>query len=295
MGFRFRKSVNLGPFRLNFSKSGVGASVGTKGFRVTKKAGGGTRTTASIPGTGISYVTETSGKKASAGKRTDSAAPAAQAAPQSAPETESPVNQAARRAGGKKPMGRAPMLVLVVLVIIGAAAACNEVDKASDPLPAEDEPQQVEETLPPEDDAQDAPEAVPEDEAEPEAVPEDEAEPEDPAPVQEPAEAPESPSEAQEVQDPAPTTEKPASGPAAPAETVQEPQPEPAPAPVVTPAPEPEPDPAPAQETSRTVYITPTGSKYHYDNNCNGGTYIASTLDEALALNLTPCKKCAGG
>lgn len=285
MGFRFRKSVNLGPFRLNFSKSGVGASVGVKGFRVTKKAGGGTRTTASIPGTGISYVTETSGKKASAGKRTDSAAPAAQAAPQSAPETESPVNQAARRAGGKKPMGRAPMLVLVVLVIIGAAAACNEVDKASDPLPAEDEPQQVEETLPPEDDAQDAPEAVPE----------DEAEPEDPEPVQEPAEAPESPSEAQEVQDPAPTTEKPASGPAAPAETVSEPQSEPAPAPVVTPAPEPEPDPAPAQETSRTVYITPTGSKYHYDNNCNGGTYIASTLDEALALNLTPCKKCAGG
>ena len=272
MGFRFRKSVNLGPFRLNFSKSGVGASVGVKGFRVTKKAGGGTRTTASIPGTGISYVTETSGKKASAGKRTDSAAPAAQAAPQSAPETESPVNQAARRAGGKKPMGRAPMLVLVVLVIIGAAAACNEVDKG-------------EEALPPEDDAQ----------AAPEAAPEDEPEPEDPEPVQEPAEAPESPSEAQEVQDPAPTTEKPASGPAAPAETVSEPQSEPAPAPVVTPAPEPEPDPAPAQETSRTVYITPTGSKYHYDNNCNGGTYIASTLDEALALNLTPCKKCAGG
>ena len=173
MGFRFRKSINFGPLRLNFSKSGVGASVGTKGFRVTKKAGGGTRTTASIPGTGISYVTETSGKKASAGKRTDSAAPAAQAAPQSEPETESPVNQAARRAGGKKPMGRAPMLVLVVLVIIGAAAACNEVDKASDPLPAEDEPQQVEETLLPEEDAQDAPEAVPE----------DEAEPEDPAPV----------------------------------------------------------------------------------------------------------------
>lgn len=285
MGFRFRKSVNLGPFRLNFSKSGVGASVGVKGFRVTKKAGGGTRTTASIPGTGISYVTETSGKKASAGKRTDSAAPAAQAAPQSAPETESPVNQAARRAGGKKPMGRAPMLVLVVLVIIGAAAACNEVDKASDPLPAEDEPQQVEETLPPEEDPQDAPEAVPE----------DEADPEDPAPVQEPAEAPESAQEAPEVQDPAPVPETPASEPAAPAETVQEPQPEPDPAPVVTPAPEPEPDPAPAQETSRTVYITPTGSKYHFDNNCNGGTYIASTLDEAKSMGLEPCKKCAGG
>lgn len=33
MGFYFRKSVSFGGLRLNFSKSGVGASVGTKGFR----------------------------------------------------------------------------------------------------------------------------------------------------------------------------------------------------------------------------------------------------------------------
>lgn len=63
MGLRFRKSFSAGPFRINLSKSGVGYSVGTKGFRVTKKANGGIRTTASIPGTGISYVNETSGKK----------------------------------------------------------------------------------------------------------------------------------------------------------------------------------------------------------------------------------------
>ena len=59
MGFRFRKSLNLGPFRINFSKSGVGYSFGGKGFRVTKTATGKTRTSASIPGTGISYVKET--------------------------------------------------------------------------------------------------------------------------------------------------------------------------------------------------------------------------------------------
>ena len=264
MGFRFRKSVNLGPFRLNFSKSGVGASVGTKGFRVTKKAGGGTRTTASIPGTGISYVTETSGKKSSAGKGTGG---------KSAGET-------GKKSGGKKPW---IVGIIAVLVLAGAVSSCG--GDEPDPQDKIDDPAPVEETLPPEEDAQDAPEAVPE----------DEAEPEDPEPVQEPAEAPESPSEAPEVQDPAPTTEKPASGPAAPAETVSEPQSEPAPAPVVTPAPEPEPDPAPAQETSRTVYITPTGSKYHFDNNCNGGTYIASTLDEAKSMGLEPCKKCAGG
>ena len=60
MGLRFRKSINLGPVRVNLSKSGVGYSVGVKGARVTKKATGGTRTTLSVPGTGISHVTETS-------------------------------------------------------------------------------------------------------------------------------------------------------------------------------------------------------------------------------------------
>jgi hypothetical protein len=34
MGFYFRKSINLGGVRFNFSKSGIGASVGVKGFRV---------------------------------------------------------------------------------------------------------------------------------------------------------------------------------------------------------------------------------------------------------------------
>ena len=56
MGFRFRKSKKIGPFRVNVSKSGIGWSVGTKGFRYTKRADGKTQKTYSIPGTGISYV-----------------------------------------------------------------------------------------------------------------------------------------------------------------------------------------------------------------------------------------------
>lgn len=56
MAFRFRKSIKLGPLRINFSKSGVGYSVGNKFYRVTKKANGGMRTTATLPGTGISDV-----------------------------------------------------------------------------------------------------------------------------------------------------------------------------------------------------------------------------------------------
>jgi hypothetical protein len=63
MGFRFRKSVRLGGVRINFSKSGVGYSIGTKGARITKTANGRTRTSVGIPGTKIGYVSETSNKR----------------------------------------------------------------------------------------------------------------------------------------------------------------------------------------------------------------------------------------
>ena len=42
----------------------------------------------------------------------------------------------------------------------------------------------------------------------------------------------------------------------------------------------------------RTIYVTRTGKRYHYDGNCNGGTYYATTLSDALSRGLTPCKKC---
>lgn len=43
----------------------------------------------------------------------------------------------------------------------------------------------------------------------------------------------------------------------------------------------------------RTVYVTPTGKKYHYSSSCNGGSYSATTLDNALSRGLTACEKCA--
>jgi hypothetical protein len=55
MGFYYRKSVNLGPFRVNLSKSGVGYSVGGRGFRVGTSARGKKYTSFSIPGTGVGY------------------------------------------------------------------------------------------------------------------------------------------------------------------------------------------------------------------------------------------------
>jgi hypothetical protein len=55
MGFYYRKSVNLGPFRVNLSKSGWGSSVGGRGFRVGTSARGRKYTNFSIPGTGVGY------------------------------------------------------------------------------------------------------------------------------------------------------------------------------------------------------------------------------------------------
>ena len=64
MGLRYRKNINLGGgFRVNISKSGIGYSWGAKGYRITKTAQGAIRQTVSIPGTGISYVTESTEKK----------------------------------------------------------------------------------------------------------------------------------------------------------------------------------------------------------------------------------------
>ena len=58
MGFRLRKSIKLGGgFKLNFSKSGVGISGGVKGARVGIGPRG-VRTSLSVPGTGMSYVSE---------------------------------------------------------------------------------------------------------------------------------------------------------------------------------------------------------------------------------------------
>lgn len=55
MGFGFRKSINLGGgVRLNFSKRGIGASVGVKGFRAGIGPSG-IRTRATLPGTGLYY------------------------------------------------------------------------------------------------------------------------------------------------------------------------------------------------------------------------------------------------
>jgi hypothetical protein len=67
MAWRFRKSLKLGPVRLNLSKSGVGYSIGGRGFRVGKDAKGRAYTAASIPGTGLYSRTYSSQGQAAGG------------------------------------------------------------------------------------------------------------------------------------------------------------------------------------------------------------------------------------
>ena len=47
-------------------------------------------------------------------------------------------------------------------------------------------------------------------------------------------------------------------------------------------------------EASQPTYITRTGSKYHHDPHCNGGTYWEVPYSSAVGMGLTPCDKCIG-
>jgi len=62
MGFTYRKSVSIGPFRVNVGRSGVGYSVGGKGFRTGVSSQGKRYSTFSVPGTGLGYRTEHKGR-----------------------------------------------------------------------------------------------------------------------------------------------------------------------------------------------------------------------------------------
>lgn len=63
MGYFFRKTIKLGPVRVNLSKSGVGVSAGAKGFRVGVGPGGKPYVSAS--GYGVSYRKQLGGKGSS--------------------------------------------------------------------------------------------------------------------------------------------------------------------------------------------------------------------------------------
>ena len=47
------------------------------------------------------------------------------------------------------------------------------------------------------------------------------------------------------------------------------------------------------KDTSGTVYVTPTGKRYHLDPDCGGKNSKATTLNQAKSSGKTPCQKCA--
>jgi hypothetical protein len=55
MGWSFRRSKKFGLFRLNFSKSGIGYSIGVKSARIGVNAKGKNYVRGGIPGTGLYY------------------------------------------------------------------------------------------------------------------------------------------------------------------------------------------------------------------------------------------------
>lgn len=283
MGLRFRKSIKMGPVRVNFSKSGVGYSVGGSGFRATKKAGGGYRTTASIPGTGISYVKDYSEKKKT---------------PSTGGDT-----MPNKSSGGKKP-GKGKLVAggLAALCVVGAIAGGggDKEDKtpdasvqastsisipsafASAPLPGGAE---ISDTSAAGDgsapDASAAASSVG-------AVSEpDPGKAQQPAAEPEPAKDPEPVAEPEPVKEPEP---QPDPEPAAPPAAASQPSEPPA-------AKEPEPEPAP--EPVAQTYIGNSNTMKFHKPSCSSVEDIAAdnkvtldSRDSAISKGYQPCKRC---
>jgi hypothetical protein len=77
MGFYVRRSVNFGPLRVNLSKSGLGYSVGGRGFRTGVRADGRRYTRLSVPGTGVGYYASHARPRQGRAPQRQSPAPAA--------------------------------------------------------------------------------------------------------------------------------------------------------------------------------------------------------------------------
>ena len=329
MGLRFRKSKKVGPFRVNISQKGVGWSVGVPGLRYTKKAGGGSRVTASVPGTGLSYVKESSGnnqrKKPRIAEGNTAKLNAAKASAPRMPvpspeltEPQPPQNGGKKTGHGclwwvmaiffwpfflsawfwktdkfklKKP-ARAFALVAVWAILLASwSASSTESNLAVSSSAASS----VVSSSAPALEAESEPESLAASSEPAEDVADSQPEEAASAPMQE-----EAPSES------TPASEAPAAAaPSEPAQDTTAPDSTASGSPAVVPAPVPVPTPAPAESSSAAetieepepqeamVWVTATGSKYHSRPNC-GNTKSSSQvpISRAIAMGLEPCKRC---
>lgn len=329
MGLRFRKSKKVGPFRVNISQKGVGWSVGVPGLRYTKKAGGGSRVTASVPGTGISYVKESSGSNQRKKPRIaegntaklNAAKPSASRMPVPSPELTEPQPP---QNGGKKPghgclwwvmaiffwpfflsawfwktdkfklkkPARAFALVAVWAILLASwSASSTESNLAVSSSAASSVVSSSAPAL--------------EAESEPESLAAS-SEPAEDAADSQPEEAASPPMQEEAPSESTPASEAPAAAaPSEPAQDATAPDSTASGSPAVVPVPVPVPTPAPAESSSvaetieepepqeAMVWVTATGSKYHSRPNC-GNTKSASQvpISRAIAMGLEPCKRC---
>lgn len=133
MGFRFRKSFKIAPgVRVNVGKKSVGISAGVKGARVSVNSSGRKTTTVGLPGTGLSYSkTEKIG-----GSKTKAASTSASAEPLDT--ITRPDLPPAQPQEEKKKNGCCGCAVyaFIALLIIGALGSCiggtDDKDKQTD-------------------------------------------------------------------------------------------------------------------------------------------------------------------
>ena len=141
MGLRFRKSITLLPgVKLNLGKTGASLSVGVKGLHASIHTSGKMTTTASLPGTGISYVKTKNVKTLAKDlknsrekkKQEKAEAAAAEAAALEAAEAEAALPAAEEAAA----LPAAEAAAAVPVAAAAVAAAAEEVPAAPAPAPA---------------------------------------------------------------------------------------------------------------------------------------------------------------
>lgn len=134
MGYRYRKSVKLGPFRATMSKSGVSYSAGVKGARVTKRADGKVQATLSVPKTGLSY-TGTTRHPTPTSPPPSGHRPPSQRGTQGHRTPQMPPPQRPRRKRSRKARG-AMVVVILIGMITSVALVENSHSRHGPPLPA---------------------------------------------------------------------------------------------------------------------------------------------------------------
>ena len=123
MGWRFRRSVKILPgVRLNVSKRGAGVSVGPRGAKLSVNTRGQVRRTVGIPGTGLSYTTQS---RLSAGVEPEELTPD-ELAEFAAVTTPEELRRAQRRTL-RRLIGWGSAALFVILIFAGAASAAGTI------------------------------------------------------------------------------------------------------------------------------------------------------------------------